>query len=307
MNERKKRILIIGGPTAAGKSALAIRLAQYFDTQILSADSRQCYREMKIGVARPSDAELAAVPHAFIASHSIHKPIHAADFEAFALAWAEAQFLSKDIAVVVGGTGLYLKALTAGLDFMPQIDPSLRAHLQLQYATHGVEWLQEQIRLKDPAFAEKGEIQNPHRMLRALEVLEQTGKSIQSFKLQKPKERNFEVLKIAVTPNREELYARINHRVDIMLEMGLLAEVESLFAYRDLVPLQTVGYQEYFDWMKGLHSVETATHLVKQHSRNYAKRQLTWFRGDAQYQWFEPTADTEIIQFIQSASASTPH
>lgn len=295
-----KRVIMIAGPTAAGKTSVAIELAQHFQTAIISADSRQCYRELNIGVARPSPAELLAAPHFFIASHSIHQPVHAADFEHLSLDWAQEIFSTKDVLILVGGTGLYLKAFAEGLDHIPSVDPSIRVWVQSEYRQHGMEWLQAQIRSKDPQFAATGDMNNPHRIMRALEVFIQTGTPIRDFQQGLRKTRPFELIKIGISPDRNTLYQRINQRVDQMLQDGLLAEVEQLQAFQNLVALQTVGYQEYFDWMNGDTTFEQATELVKQHTRNYAKRQLTWFKKDPNMVWYGPEQIADIIRSISA-------
>jgi tRNA dimethylallyltransferase len=289
---------MIAGPTAAGKTALSIELARNFRTAIISADSRQCYQELSIGVARPSQDELQAAPHYFIASHSIHQPVHAADFERLSLDWAQEIFSTKDVLIIVGGTGLYLKAFAEGLDSIPPIDASIRLLVQEEYSKHGIGWLQAQIRSKDPLFAATNDMNNPHRIMRALEVFMQTGMPIRDFQKGIRKARPFELIKIGISPDRHTLYQRINQRVDQMVADGQLAEVERLQAFQHLVPLQTVGYQEYFDWMNGNTTLEKAIELVKQHTRNYAKRQLTWFKKDADMVWFAPEQIAEIIQYV---------
>jgi tRNA dimethylallyltransferase len=286
-NSITKTAIIIAGPTAAGKTSLAIALATALQTEIISADSRQCYREMNIGVAKPCVAELEAVHHYFINSHSIHEPVNAADYELYALDALARIFTTKDTAVVVGGTGLYIKALCEGMDPIPPVDATLREQLYNDYKHQGIAWLQEQVKSLDPLFYASGEIGNPHRLLRALEVIKTTGKSIREYQTQKKAIRDFRILKFALTPPKEQLQHNINQRVDQMMEAGLVDEVRSLLPYRDTPPLQTVGYSELFQYLDGAISLAQATEAIKIHTRQYAKRQLTWFRKDKEFTWVD--------------------
>lgn len=295
-----KTVIIITGPTASGKTAVAIHLAQLFGTEIISADSRQCYREMKIGVARPSEEELKTVPHHFIASHSVQEEITAAGFEHFALARTEEIFKKKDTVIMVGGTGLYIRAFCEGLDAIPETDPDIRKQVIEGFEVNGLPWLQEQVREKDPLFYEKGEIQNPQRMMRALEVILSTGNSILSFRTARKASRDFKIIKTGLDLPKEILHQHIHHRVDLMIAAGLVEEARSLFPFRQLNALQTVGYSEIFDYFDGKTSLENAIDLVKTHTRQYAKRQLTWFRKDREIEWFNPARIKEITNFIQS-------
>lgn len=285
------------GPTAVGKTAFAIQLALDLQTEILSADSRQCYREMKIGVARPSALELQQVRHHFIASHSIRDEVNAAVYETFALNTLHDIFQHSSTAVVVGGTGLYIKALCEGLDFVPPSDAGLRREIIAGYAAGGLAWLQEQVQKLDPEYFATGEIQNPHRLMRALEVARLTGKSIRTYQSSIAKKRPFNIHIIGLDLPRAELYTRINQRVDLMMQAGQLEEAEALFETFDLAhlpaaewpsALHTVGYTELFDYFMGKTTLDTAVELIKQHTRNYAKRQLTWFRRDPTVHWNPP-------------------
>lgn len=294
MTTEQPDVYVVVGPTAVGKTAFAIQLALELQTEILSADSRQCYREMKIGVARPTESELAKVPHHFIASHSILDEVNAAVYETFALKTLEGIFRHAATAVVVGGTGLYIKALCEGLDPVPPSDTNLRKEIVAAYQSHGLPWLQEQVHELDPVYFSTGEIQNPQRLMRALEVLKLTGRSIRTFQSSKPKQRPFRIHKIGLDLPRETLYARINQRVEIMMQTGLLEEAKVIFESFGLAhvaisdwpsALRTVGYVELFDYFKGEITLDTAVDLIKQHTRNYAKRQLTWFRRDPEVHW----------------------
>lgn len=300
-------MILIGGPTASGKTALAIAVAKHYGTEIISADSRQCYRELHIGVARPSEEELAAVPHHFIASHSIHDKVTAASFEQYALEKAAALFHKYDHIVMVGGTGLYLKAFTEGLDAIPEVPQEIQEAIAVGYATGGLPWLQGQLQKDDPEFFAKGEIKNPHRMIRALEVLRATGKSILTYRKGERAVRPFSLVKMALNPPRPLLYQRINDRVTAMMQTGLLDEVKSLLPYRHLPALQTVGYQELFDHLQGIGSLAAAVEHIQRNTRNYAKRQVTWFRKQEGFLFADPTAMTkdELINKIAAAASLT--
>ena len=283
--------ILIVGPTAVGKTAAAIALAHTYQTEILSADSRQCYREMNIGVARPSTEELAAVPHHFIASHSIHEEVNAGMYETYALEKAAAIFKQHSTLILTGGTGLYIKAFCEGIDDMPEIDPSIRQELNHNYAIKGLAWLQQEVAARDPLFWQVAEQQNPHRLLRALEILEATGKSITEFRIGKKVERPFRTVKIGLEMERAELNDRINFRVEQMMRQGLFDEVKALYPFKHLNALQTVGYQELFDHLDGNISYNKAVELIQQHTRQYAKRQMTWFKKDSSIHWVNAAAD----------------
>jgi tRNA dimethylallyltransferase len=303
----QKQAIIVAGPTAVGKTDFAIRMARHFSkrqeltgtdipTPILSADARQCYRELHIGVAKPAPEALAADPHYFINSHSIHEEVNAAVYERYAIATLRELFRTHDRVVVVGGTGLYLKALMFGLDEMPEIPQGLRLEIDNLFHEKGLEALQEAIRREDPKFMESGDLQNPHRLIRALELVRATGKSIRDFQRSAAEQRNFDMVRIALDLPRAELYDRINRRVDEMMTEGLLEEVRHLQPFQHLNALQTVGYRELFDYLNGKMSLEQAVDKIKQHTRNYAKRQLTWFRADPAWQWYHPDALAKALE-----------
>lgn len=298
---KNKHVIIVAGPTAVGKTAVAIQLALHLGTEIISADSRQCYRELRIGVARPSDEELARVPHHFIATHSIHATVTAADFEAFALQKASELFQHHDSIVLVGGTGLYIRAFCEGLHAIPPVPETIRNQVMEGYRKHGLEWLQQQVREKDPVFHAEGETQNPRRMMRALEVVEATGHSILSYREAAKKPRDFSVTRIGLDLPREQLIRNINIRVDQMMEDGLLEEVRSLYPYRHLNALQTVGYAELFEYLEGKCSLPDAVERIRVNTRQYAKRQLTWFRKEPGMNWFSPLDQAEIIKSVDAA------
>ena len=296
-----KKVILVAGPTAVGKTAVAIEIARSFNTEIISADSRQCYRELNIGVARPSIEELNTVPHHFIATHSIHEQINAAGFESYALLKAGELFTRHDVIVMAGGTGLYIKAFLEGLDPVPQIDPLVRDSIRSGYQTHGFTWLNDELQLSDPLFASTGEMLNPQRMMRALEVIRSTGRSIISYQSGPHKHRDFDVIKIGLELPRVQLNDRINKRVIQMMAHGQLDEAKDLLPWRDLNALRTVGYAEMFDHLLGHTTLAQATDLVAIHTRQYAKRQMTWFRKDEGYQWFGPSAQSAILDHIKNS------
>ena len=285
---KQKTCIILAGATASGKTDLAITIAQHYKTEIISADSRQCYKELNFGVAKPSTEQLASVPHHFINSHSIIENISAADFEQYALSAAEKIFEHKDVAVMCGGTGLYIKAFCEGLDNIPVADDEIKQDISEGYKKNGIVWLQEIIKSEDPLFWEKGENHNPHRLMRALEVIRNTGNSILAYQQKIKKERDFNIIKIGLDVPREILYDRINKRTDKMRKAGLTKEVRSHMPYKTLNALQTVGYRDLFEYFENKISEEKAFELIKQNTRHYAKRQITWFKKDAEIVWVKP-------------------
>lgn len=294
-------VIIIAGPTAVGKTALAIQLAQHFETAIISADSRQCYRELGIGVAKPSPEELAQVPHYFIDSHTISEEVNAVVFEQYALQAANEIFKQHQVAVMVGGTGLYIKAFCEGLDAIPEVPAAIREEVIRLYETNGLSWLQQELQEKDPLFWAQAEQQNPQRLMRALEVFYATGQSIETFRTAHKTVRPFTVIKIGLELERPLLYDRINSRVHGMMQAGLLEEAKALLPYRHLNALQTVGYKEFFDHFDGKCTLSEAITQLQQNTRHYAKRQLTWFKRDPNMQWFQPSQLSEILHHIKSA------
>jgi tRNA dimethylallyltransferase len=270
-----------------GKTAFAISLAQALQTDIISADARQCYQEMNIGVARPSKEELDLVPHHFIASHSIHDEINASFFENYALEKVNEIFKQKDSVVMVGGTGLYIKAFCEGLDLIPPINPEVREGIIRQYEKLGLRWLQKEVSVKDPAYWEKGEQQNPQRLMRALEVMLGTQASILSFQQKNKAIRPFKMVKIGIEMPRPLLYERINQRVLNMVEEGLEQEVKILLPNFSLNALQTVGYSEWQPYIAGNMGKSRVIELIQQNTRHYAKRQMTWFKKDPEIKWYQ--------------------
>lgn len=292
-----KTCIVISGPTAVGKTPLAISVAKYFSTQIISSDSRQCYKELSIGVAKPSQEELTSVPHYFINSHSIHESVNAGLFEKYALEKVQEIFLKSDVAVIVGGTGLYTKTFCEGIDQLPIVLPGIREDIMGNYEKKGLEWLQLEVKKNDPLYFSKGEIHNPHRLIRALEIVMSSGKSILTFQTQKSQPRNFKIIQIGLELPREELYQRINDRIDQMILEGLVEEVKSLIAYQELNALQTVGYKELFDYFSEKISLQKAIESIKINTRHYSKRQMTWFKKDKNIKWSSPEFD-KVLHLI---------
>lgn len=294
-------LIVVTGPTAIGKTSLAIKIALNYGTEILSADSRQFYKEMSIGTAKPTEDETAEVKHHFVDSISIHENYSAGKFEAEALNKLNDIFNTHAVAVMVGGSGLFVKAVTEGFDVFPEIDPAVRENLNKILAESGILALQEQLQSLDPTYAREVDINNPQRVIRALEVSITTGKPYSSFKAKNTKNsRSFESIKIGLNMERSQLYDRINKRVDLMMEQGLLQEVEGLLRYRNLNALNTVGYSEIFEYLDGKISLDEAIEQIKQNTRRFAKRQLTWFRKDTDIKWFHPEDYSSILKFIDS-------
>lgn len=285
-----KTVYIIVGPTAVGKTAFAISLAQALNTEIISADARQCYQEMNIGVARPTINELNCVTHHFIASHSINDTVNASVFEEYALEKVTELFKTKDVVVMVGGTGLYIKAFCEGLDMIPSIDPGIREGIIQQYEKMGLRWLQKEVQVKDPLYWEKGEQQNPQRLMRALEVKLGTGESISGFQQKNKVTRPFTIVKIGLEMDRALLYERINQRVLNMVEEGLEQEVRSLVPNFHLNALQTVGYSEWQPFFEEKMGKSRVVEMIQQNTRHYAKRQMTWFKKDPEVKWYQASS-----------------
>ena len=298
-SNKNKKIIIVAGPTAVGKTAVAIQIAKHFNTEIISADSRQCYKELNIGVARPSVDELSFIKHHFIASHSIQEEVTAVTFEQYALQKAESLFKDHEVVVMVGGTGLYIKAFCEGLDSIPNIDVRVRQQIIAGYEEKGISWLQNQLEEKDQAYFQSGEMKNPQRMMRALEVIESTGNSILFYQRGEKIKRDFSIVKVGLELPKEELVERINKRVDMMMDEGQLEEVKSLAAFKNLNALQTVGYSELFDYLDKRIRLPEAIERIKISTRQYAKRQLTWFKKDEDISWFQPDKIDEIINHIK--------
>ena len=288
-----KRLIVVVGPTAVGKTAECIRLARMLDTEIVSADSRQFYKEMNIGVARPSESELATIPHHLIAHISVSQDYNAAMYERDASEIIGRLFQEKDDVVLTGGSGLYVNAVCNGMDDIPDKDESIRQELNDLFATQGLEPLQRELQEKDPEYWEIVDKRNHIRLIRALEVCRQTGRTFSSFRSQKKTKRDFDIIKIGIRRSRENLLERIYRRVDCMLEQGLIEEVKGLYEYKNLQALNAVGYKEIFDFLDGKTSLQEAVEQIKINTRRYAKRQMTWFCKDKEIQWLDAEKDLD--------------
>jgi len=295
MNSKLKTLIVIAGPTASGKTAVGIQLARQLSTEIISADSRQFYQEMSIGTAKPTIDELAQAKHHFINSHSITDSFNVGDFEQQGLALLNELFKTHDVVVMAGGSGLYIKAICEGFDQLPDVDLVIREQLNNKYAEKGISYLQEKLKLTDPEYYQQVDINNPQRLIRALEVFESSGQPFSSFRKKDLQQRPFNIIKIGLLHPREKLYERINLRVDQMVADGLVDEVKSLQTYRHLNALQTVGYTEIFDYLDGKTDLLTAIGLIKQNTRRFAKRQMTWFNKDKEIKWMAPE---KVLDFI---------
>lgn len=295
-----KNVVLIIGPTAVGKTDLCVRLAKEFSTEIVSCDSRQFYKELAIGTAKPSLEEQQGVPHHFIDTHSIAELYSAGDYEREAIARIEHLLQKHDVVIVTGGSGLFVKALIDGLDEMPAVPPQIREELMSRLATEGLGKLVEELKTSDPVYASQVDTSNSQRVVRALEMIKFTGKPFSSFHQKNKTERKFNWIKIGLERPREELYERINLRMDKMLAAGLLKEVESVKDFKQHNALQTVGYKEVFDFWEGQYDYSTLVELLKRNSRRYAKRQLTWFKNQDTFEWFHPDAYQQILNYIQN-------
>lgn len=291
------------GPTAAGKTALAIQLARQYHTEIVSADSRQFYREMTIGTAKPAPDELKEVKHHLINSLSVFEDYNAGRFETDALECILDVFSRSNFAVLCGGSGLYVDLVCRGADDLPPGNAALRAELAKLLEENGIGALQSKLRELDPEYFNRVDLQNPHRLIRAIEVCIGTGKKYSELRTEKRERRPFKIIRVGLEDERENIYRRIDERVDRMMHDGLLREVQSLFEARRLNALQAVGYRELFEFMEGKFSLEEAVRRIKQHTRNYAKRQWTWFRRDKEIKWFRPGAEGRVIDYINAIIA----
>ncbi|MBD3627348.1 tRNA (adenosine(37)-N6)-dimethylallyltransferase MiaA [Cyclobacterium sp.] len=298
MTPINKILLVVAGPTAVGKTDLCINLAKKFNTSIISSDSRQFFREMNVGTAKPGTEDLKKVPHFFIDNKSIHDPYDVKAFEKDALHLIEKLFIDQDLLIMTGGSGLYIDAVVDGLDEMPETDQQIREELNLKYRNGGLPALQNRLLDLDPEYFHQVDLNNPQRLIRALEVCLSTGKPFSRFRKKSKKSRPFRALKIALSRDRKELYARIDQRMDEMIRNGLFEEAAQLYPHRELNALQTVGYKEIFGYLDREYDREEAIRLLKRNSRRYAKRQLTWLRRDPDYVWFHPQSFTDILSWI---------
>lgn len=295
-----KTLVVLTGPTGVGKTSVSIKVAQHFKTEIVSADSRQIFKELEIGTAVPTPDELAEVKHHFIQTHSITENYNASRYENEALQVIEQLFQKHNVLLLVGGSMLYIDAICKGIDIMPDADPEIRADLKRQLEDDGLEALRLQLKTLDPDYYKTVDLKNPNRIIHALEISIQTGKPYSSFRSNKEKHRPFDIVKIALNCDRELLHQRINLRVDEMVKAGLETEVRSVYPQKHLNSLNTVGYREWFNYFDGEITRDKAIELVKRNSRRYARKQITWFRKDEKVSWFEPTKVDEIIKHIET-------
>ncbi|MES2622136.1 MAG: tRNA (adenosine(37)-N6)-dimethylallyltransferase MiaA [Bacteroidota bacterium] len=302
MNSNPKSLIVICGPTAIGKTSLGIELAKHYDTEIISADSRQFYKEMNIGTSKPTEEQLNEVPHHFINNISIHvKNYSAGKYEFEVLDFLKKYFKQKDIAVMVGGSGLFINAVCSGFDKFEKEDDSQLYVTRKFLNEKNLDWLQADVERLDPEYYAEVDRKNPVRLKRALEIIYTTGKKYSEQRIGKKIERPFNIIKVGLSLPREVLNERINHRVDEMMEVGLLEEVKQLYLHKKLHTLNTVGYTELFDFIEDKITLDDAVALIKQNTRNYAKRQMTWFKKDNGIQWFQPEQKEEIFRYIESA------
>ena len=298
---KKSNLIIIVGPTAVGKTDFCVKLAKEFDTEILSCDSRQFYKELNIGTAKPSPEEMSGVVHHFVDSHGINEYYSAGDFERDAIKLLENDiFKRKNIAIMTGGSGLFVKAITDGLDEIPEAPLELREELMKRLEKGELEIMAKELRNLDPEYSETADLQNSQRVVRALEVCLSSGRAFSSFHKKNSIKRSFNIIKIGIERPREQLYERINLRMDLMLENGLIEEVKGLINYRNHNALQTVGYKEVFEFLDGNYDFATMVELLKRNSRRYAKRQITWFKNQDAFEWFYGTDFEEIKKYTLS-------
>ncbi len=298
--KKDKTLVILFGPTGVGKTDLSINLAQNFQSDIFSCDSRQMFKELDIGVAKPETHHLEAVKHHFINNISIHDHYSISKFETDAISALEIYFHNNNIAFMCGGSGMYIDAITNGVDIMPDHDEQIRKDVKEFYEKNGLEAIRFELKRIDPKYYDEVDLKNPQRILRAIEIYRSTGKTFSSFRTHKKAERNFNIVKVGINLDREVLYNRINKRVDIMVENGLVKEARELEQFKGIVPLKTIGYRELFEHFDGEYGLERAIELIQRNSRHYARRQLTWFRRYDDTKWFEPTDEKEIIDYINS-------
>lgn len=291
-------LIVVLGPTGVGKSSVSIELAKYYNTEIVSADSRQFFRELCIGTAVPSAEELNTVPHHFIQSKSIHDYYNVSEFETDALSLIDQLFMSNNPLILTGGSMLYVDTVCKGIDDIPTVSPEIRNEVVRWYEVHGLEALQQKLQELDPEYFSNVDQNNPKRLLHAVEICMMTGKTFTSFRKNTIKQRPFRILKVGINQDRSILYDRINKRVDLMMDSGLLEEAKSVYQFRNLNSLNTVGYKEIFEFLDGNCTLDESVDLIKRNSRRYARKQLTWFRRDPEIKWFEPGQIDEIIAYL---------
>lgn len=297
---KNKFLIIILGPTASGKTAASVKIAKTFQTEIISADSRQFYKELKIGTAVPDKNQMSRIPHHLIQHISVHEYYNVSMYEQDVLKILDRLFLEKNLVIMAGGSGMYIDVVCHGIDDIPTIDLKIRERLKHKFRTEGIEGLRSELKKRDPLYYDKADLKNPKRILKALEISVMTGIPYSSFLTRQKKERPFNILKIGLKSDRKKLYDNINRRVDDMMEQGLLEEARSLHEIRHLNALNTVGYKEIFDYFDGKTGLEKAVALIKRNTRRYARRQLTWFNKDKTIAWFEPEDIDSIVDYIRN-------
>ena len=299
--KKKGTLIVLLGPTGVGKTNISLRLAEQLKCPIVSSDSRQFYRELKIGTAAPTENELARVKHYFIGSHSIFDEYNAGQYEQDAIKQLDEIFKTSDYALLVGGSMMYIDAVCNGMDDIPNVDNATREFWQKQFLDFGLEHIQKELKRLDPEHFEEVDKKNPKRIIHALEICSMTGKPYSTFRTGKKKQRDFDILKIGLNRPRPELYERINVRVNDMMQEGLLDEAKQFYNFRSLNSLNTVGYKELYEFMNGNWSLDFAINMIQQDTRRYAKRQLTWFNRDKEINWFHPSEEEKIMAFIQNS------
>lgn len=296
-----KTLVVLIGPTGVGKTELSLRLAEKFNTNIVSSDSRQLYADLKIGTAAPTPEQLKRIPHHFIGTLKLTDYYSAAQYEIEALKLIESLFIEKDVVILTGGSMMYVDAICKGIDDIPTVDSETRELMLRRYEAEGLDTLSAELKLLDPDYYKIVDIKNPKRVIHALEICYMTRKTYTSFRIREKKQRPFRILKIGLTRDREELYNRINQRVDIMMEEGLLEEAKSVYPYRQLNALNTVGYKELFNYLDGQWTLSFAIDKIKQNSRIYSRKQMTWFKRDEEIRWFHPQQEEEIVAYLSNA------
>jgi tRNA dimethylallyltransferase len=294
----KKTLLVILGPTGVGKTDISLKLASQFNCPIISSDSRQFYRELKIGTAAPTEEQLSRVPHYFIGSHSVFDEYNAGQYELDVIELLDNLFQLNNVILLVGGSMMYIDAVCNGIDNIPKIDDDTRAFWKKEYNDFGLEFIQKKLKELDPKHYNEVDLQNPKRIIHALEICSITGRTFSELRTGQHKNRSFNIIKIGLYIPRQELYNRINNRVDQMMKHGLLEEAKQFYQYRHLNTLNTVGYKELFEYINGIQSLDFAVNMIKQDTRHYAKRQLSWFNRDKEIQWFQPNEEENISKFI---------
>ena len=294
----KKKLILLAGPTGIGKTETAIEVAENFHSEIISADSRQIYKELKIGSAAPNKIQLNRVKHHFVGILDIHEYYNASIYEEAVLGFLENYFKRNDVVILTGGSGLYIDAVLKGIDDLPTIDPSLRKELADKYKNEGIESIRNQLKILDPVYYKQVDLKNPNRILKGIEVTLMTGKPYSSFLTNSSKKRFFSIIKTGITAPREIIYNRINQRVDEMIKKGLVEEAQSLYHFKHANALNTVGYKELFTYFDGKSTLDEAIEEIKKNTRHYAKRQLTWFTRDKEIKWFSINEKNKLLDYL---------